>query len=401
MAADTTGSRIGNLQPTHSSSPAGGRDLSLDAARGLIVALMALDHVRIFFSEAQFNPVDLDQTTFGYFLTRWVTHLCAPGFFFIAGMGASLMAGKAGKARVARFLVVRGVWLIALELLVFGFAWSFNPGWSWLGVIWSLGASMIVMAGLIFVPRLLLLVVAAAFAAGHNAISVNEPGPLVTVLYSGGFAQLPVLGPKIVLYSIVPWLALMALGYAATPWLAPQGKPSSRRLLVVGATALAAFAVARLAGVGQSAWNGFTAYPEFWRTLSSFLNVDKYPPSLQFSLLMLGLMAVFLAYAAAPRNRRGLVEICAVYGRVPFFFYAIHLFLIHGAALALATALGWPHEQLVWKGVGPNLTPPDGYGLPLIGVYAAWFAVLLALYPACTWFGAVKDRSRLWWIRFL
>lgn len=401
MAADTTGSRIENLQPAHSSSPAGGRDLSLDAARGLIVALMALDHVRIFFSEAQFNPVDLDQTTFSYFLTRWVTHLCAPGFFFIAGMGASLMAGKTGKARVARFLVVRGVWLIALELLVFGFAWSFNPGWSWLGVIWSLGASMIVMAGLIFVPRLLLLVVAAAFAAGHNAISVNEPGPLVTVLYSGGFAQLPVLGPKIVLYSIVPWLALMAVGYTATPWLAPQGKPSSRRLLVVGATALAAFAVARLAGAGQSAWNGFTAYPEFWRTLSSFLNVDKYPPSLQFSLLMLGLMAVFLAYAAAPRNRRGLVEIYAVYGRVPFFFYAIHLFLIHGAALALATALGWPHEQLVWKGVGPNLTPPDGYGLPLIGVYAAWFAVLLALYPACKWFGAVKDRSRLWWIRFL
>lgn len=381
--------------------PPAARDLSLDAARGLIVALMALDHVRIFFAQAQFDPVDLDQTTLGYFLTRWVTHLCAPGFFFIAGVGASLMQDKAGKARVARFLAIRGVWLIALELLVFGFAWSFNPGWSWLGVIWALGASMIVMAGLIYVSRLILFVIAAAFAVGHNAIPVGEPGPLVAVLYWGGFAQLPLLGPKIVLYSIAPWLALMALGYAAAPWLAPQGKPSPRRLLTAGAVAVAAFAAARVAGVGQNPWNSFTAYPEFWRTLSSFLNADKYPPSLQFSLLTLGLMALFLAFAASRRTPTGVVAICAVYGRVPFFFYALHLFLIHGGALALAILLGWPHDQLFWKGVGPSLTPPDGYGLPLIGVYGVWLLVLLALYPACKWFGAIKTRSRAWWIRFL
>lgn len=162
------------------------RDPALDVARGLIVALMALDHVRIFFSAAQFDPTDLDSTNIGWFLTRWVTHLCAPGFFFIAGVGAALMQGRQSKPELAKFLLIRGGWLIALELAVFGIAWSFNPGWAWLGVIWGLGASMILLAGLVFVPRLLVLAVAMAFTLLHDALwpAAVLPPSVEALLYS-------------------------------------------------------------------------------------------------------------------------------------------------------------------------------------------------------------------------
>lgn len=184
----------------------------------------------------------------------------------------------------------------------------------------------------------------------------------------------------------------MALGYAAAPWLMPEGRPAVRRLVLAGAAMLAAFVLLRLAGFGGASGIG-EADGGAMRALMAFLNVQKYPPSLQFSLATLGLMALFLALVARLEARpRVLAAPLQAYGRVPFFFYLLHLFLIHGAALAVAGLLGWPTNSLFWEGIGPSLRPPDGYGFGLGGIYLAWLAVLALLYPVCAWFGRLKTR---------
>lgn len=381
----------------------GRRDWALDSTRGLIVALMALDHVRIFFSAAQFDPTDLDSTSLGWFLTRWVTHLCAPGFFFIAGLSAALMQRRQGRRELASFLLVRGLWLILLELAVFGIAWSFNPGWLWFGVIWGLGASMVLLAGLIFVPRSLLLIVAAGFTLLHNWLwpSGLLPATIEALLYSGGVADLPLLGQRLIIYPVLPWAALMAIGYAAAGWLIPA-RPAAGRLAAAGAIMVAAFIVSRVAGLGAPADSGFEPGGGI-RALLSFLNVEKYPPSLQFSLATLGVLALLLALAVRferlPRAAM-LLHPLQAYGRVPFFFYLIHLFLIHGLALAAAVLLGWPTAYLFWEGIGPNLKPPEGYGFGLGGIYPTWLLVLALLYPLCAGFARLKQKHPEAWLRF-
>ncbi|MDQ8756214.1 heparan-alpha-glucosaminide N-acetyltransferase domain-containing protein [Sphingosinicella sp. LHD-64] len=377
------------------------RDISLDVSRGLIIALMALDHVRIFFSAAQFDPVDLDQTTAGYFLTRWVTHLCAPGFFFIVGLGAWLIGRKHGRLKLAGFLALRGLWLVVLEFALFGFAWSFHPGWTWFGVIWGLGAGMILLSVLLLVPRPALLAGAALFILLHNAFSIPSGGALAQILYTGGWAQLPLFGGEVILYPILPWAALMMLGYAIGPWLMPAGQSAAKPLAFAGAIALLLFVLVRLAGYGQSPGGGFEGQPDLGWTILSFLNVQKYPPSLQFALVTLGLLLLFQAWTAGRQAVTGPLSLLATYGRVPFFFYAFHLFLIHGAALLVAWLLGWPISYLFWTGEGPNLVPPEGFGFVLVGVWLTWLAVLVVLYPACRWFGKVKSGSGHIWLRFL
>ncbi len=377
------------------------RDVSLDVSRGLIIALMALDHVRIFFSAAQFDPIDLDQTTAGYFLTRWVTHLCAPGFFFIVGLGAWLIERKDGRLELARFLTLRGLWLIALEFTLFGFAWSFQPGWTWLGVIWGLGAGMILLSALLFVPRPALLAIAIMFTLLHNALNIPSEGAFTQISYAGGWAQLPLLGGEVILYPVLPWAALMVLGYTVGPWLMPAGQSAARRLAAAGAAALLLFVLVRLAGYGQSTVGGFEGQPGLGWTILSFLNVQKYPPSLQFSLVTLGLLLLFQAWVAGRQASAAPLSLLATYGCVPFFFYAIHLFLIHGAALFVAAFLGWPTSYLFWSGEGPNLVPPEGFGFALVGIWLIWLAVLAVLYPACRWFATVKSGPGHIWLRFL
>jgi len=376
---------------------------SLDIVRGLIVAIMALDHVRIYFASAQFDPVDLSQTDAGWFFTRLVTHICAPGFFFIAGFGSYLAeANGASKAKLASFLFTRGVWLIALELTVMGVAWSFGfAGWFWFGVLWGLGAAMIVMAALIFAPRVLILLAAGAAILTQEywlALVPQEQGSIWALIATGGVWVAPLVGPKIVLYPLLPWLLLMALGYAAAPMLMKAGKPLASRLGLTAAVLIAGFIAARVTGFGGGA---AVSDPH---ALLAFLNVEKYPPSLQFSLLTIGVLLFCFAAIASFEESPGLRAVLSplrVFGRAPFFFYILHIYLIHGAALLCATLLKWPHDQLFWSGVGPSLRPPDGYGFGLPGVYVAWIAVLAVLYPLCAWFAAVKASRNDLWLRYL
>lgn len=381
------------------------RNASLDATRGLIVALMALDHVRIFFSAAPFDPVDLAHTTPGYFLTRWVTHPCAPGFFFIAGLSVSLFESRMGKPVLSGFLLQRGAWLMALELLLFGLAWSFNPGWWWFGVIWGLGLAMVAMAGLIHLPRSALFVAALAFTVGHD-IAWNAWTGLApaadALLYSGGWVSTPAFGTRLVLYPLLPWLCLMALGYACGPRLVNHDGLRERTALVAGSLALIAFVVARAIGYGQPADGGLDFDGGIARRAMSFLNVEKYPPSLQFSLLTIGLLLLVLWAAQRWRLAEGrLLRPFVTFGRVPFFFYLVHLFLIHGAAWVVAILLQWPTAYLFWRDAQPNLIPPPGYGFGLPGIYLVWLSILAALFPACAGFARLKARHDRWWLKFL
>lgn len=377
-----------------------GRDPALDISRGLIVALMALDHVRIFFSGAQFDPGDVDATTPGWFFTRFVTHLCAPGFYFLAGMSAALMERRGmAKADVSRFLVTRGAILILLEILVFGFAWSFNPGWFWFGVIAGLGAAMILLAGALWAPRAALLVGALAFTLLHDALWSRglAPQPLNSYLYYGGRVELPLVGPRIVLYSLLPWAALMLLGYASASWLMPGGRPARRRFLIAGLGGVAAFVALRLFHIGErrSSFEPAGGWPH---DLLSFLDIEKYPVSLQFALATLGLLALFMA--AVSGRRPGLLGPLNLFGRVPFFFYFLHIFLIHSLAVLTALLLGWPLDYLRWTSIGPNLAPPDGYGFGLAGIYAAWLLVLALLYPVCLRYAQLRAERPGSWLRY-
>jgi uncharacterized membrane protein len=384
---------------------AGARDPILDISRGLIVAVMALDHVRIFFSAAKFEPTDLDSSNAAWFFTRFVTHLCAPGFFFIAGMGAGLMRQRGMEKRdLAAFLATRGAILILLEIFLFGLAWSFDPGWFWFGVIAGLGAAMILLAAALFLPRAVLLVAALAFIFLHNAFWPGGalPHAVNVFVYAGGMAPLPLLGPRIILYPLLPWAALMILGYAAADWLMPGARPQPRRLASAGLAAIALFVLLRVLHFGESAEGGWSASGDGVRQILSFLNVQKYPPSLQFSLVTLGLLALLAAGTTA--LVRGAVphwlSPLQVYGRTPFFFYLVHIFLIHALALATAAILGWPTNYLFWSPPGPSLVPPDGYGYGLAGIYAMWLFVLALLYWPCRWFGRAKAARPGSWLRY-
>lgn len=382
------------------------RVASVDIVRGLIVALMALDHTRMYFTAAHFDPVDVNETTLGYFLTRWVTHLCAPGFFFLAGLGVALAESAGQSARQSTVLLMtRGAWLIALELTVIGFAWSFNLGWSWFGVIWSLGLSMICLGLLRWAPKLVLLAVAISFTTLHNLLpltAIFENESVRSALYSAGFVEADAIGRKLVLFPLLPWLSIMILGYAAAPWLAPNGRPSVGKFLLVGAGAVGLFVALRMLGIGEPPEGGVQDYATPAQDVMSFLNVEKYPPSLQFSLATLGVLAVFVAgvEALGDKARRAFYPLL-VFGSVPFFFYVLHLYLIHGLAFVTANALSWSTDYLFWRNPWPNLDPPEGYGFGLAGVWAVWILVLAILLPLCIAFWKYKRASRAWWTKYI
>lgn len=396
-----------------------GRLDSIDMARGLIMFLMALDHVRIFFSNAQFSAVDPEKTNLLLFLMRWVTHYCAPGFFVIAGIAIFIYLSRVeDKTAVARFLVVRGLWLIVLELTVIGFAWSFNPGWSWLGVIWSLGWSFLIMAALLYVPRPFVLwgsVVVVFFhaLAGYPYLDslTGPPDAFMAFWYAGGPTQLPLLGTRGVLYSVWPWAAYMSLGFGIGQVFSKALPERVSFLVRAGATLVAAYILVRVTNfygnpeITFRGWSGqFVFGQDVASTIISFLNTSKYPPSPQFALMTLGPLCLLLAFWVRYDGSKQLAWALKPFrtvGRVPFFFYILHLYLIHLLALLVAWLKGERTDFLIWQGVYPKLRPPEGYGYSELSVLAIWLLVCLTLYFACIWFEGYKRQHTYWWLRFL
>src|SRR5262245_45778691 len=382
---------------------------SIDLVRGVVMILMALDHVRDFFSNRLFlDATDLTTTTTAIFLTRWVTHYCAPTFVFLTGTGAFL-AGTRGMSRraLSRFLLTRGLWLVFLDLTVIRLSWMFNydlyrhgPG-----VLWAIGWSLVVLAALVFLPTWAVTAFGLVMVASHNLLDgfdaeqLRLPAWLWVVLHRPGEA--PVLhGISIGTgYCLVPWMGVLAAGYGFGSLLMADRDVRRPRLLVLGAALTLAFVVLRSAnGYGDP-----RPWKEQWEagfTFLSFLNCTKYPASLLYLLMTLG-PAIF-ALGLFDRPLGPLARPVVTFGRVPLFFYLLHVPLIHGGAVLCDFVRFGCSPQ---RNGGPwTVKPgevPSSYGVSLPIVYLIWLALLLVLYPACRWFAELKRRRQDAWLSYL
>jgi uncharacterized membrane protein len=365
------------------------RVLSVDIVRGAVMVLMALDHVRVYSGLPPGGP------TYGIFFTRWVTHFCAPAFFFLAGTGAYLRLERRGDKRdLSRFLVTRGLWLVVLELTVLRVGWTFNfdfQHYLLAGVIWALGWCMVLLAGIIWVPRPAIAAGAIAIIAGHNLVGPSVPtqSAFWQILYSGG-----AVGNIAVLYVIVPWVAVMAAGYAF-------GAVVRNRAVCIrlGLGAIVLFLVLRgIDGYGD---------PHHWHAVSPqvpfvirFLATTKYPASLDYLLMTLGptiLVLPFLNNATGP-----IARMLDTFGRVPFFFYVLHIPLIHASACVVSLIrTGSVDPWLFTNHPMWNPEPPPGYTWSLALLYLVWAIVIALLYPACRWYARVKATHRSVWLSYL
>lgn len=374
---------------------------AVDLVRGAAIVLMALDHTRDYTTALRFAPEDLARTTLPVFLTRWITHVCAPTFLLLAGVGIGLAATRMAPAALRRFLVTRGLWLLVLELLVTPLGWQFGfePLPAFALVLWVLGWSMILMALVVGAPSAVVGAVALAVIAGHNLADGVRPdsfgawAPLWHLLHVPGFLW---PGGIFVAYPLVPWVAVMALGVAIAGICRWEARRRQRVFVLAGVTAVVLFVVLRAVnGYGNPApWR---PQPTLALTVASFLNLLKYPPSFQFLLMTLG--PALLALAWAERARGVVAATLTVYGRVPLFFYVAHIVVAHALAVLLAFAQGgeWRRIQVVNH---PEQVP-DWFGLPLPGVYAAWGVVVALLYVPCVVMDRLKSSRPEWWWRYL
>jgi uncharacterized membrane protein len=372
---------------------------SIDVLRGIVIVLMALDHVREYFMGiGGVSPSDVERTTGLLFATRWVTHFCAPVFILLAGMSAYLSSKRCTKGELSRTLLTRGLWLIALEWTVVTFAWTFNFKYQ-LGlimqVLWVIGVSMIVLAGLIRLPVWAVGLFGFVVCYTHNLLDGVSPAQF------GAFAPLwqvlHVQGPTpfgYVHYPLIPWVGVMAIGYALGT-LYDAASPHRRRLFVaLGVVAIATFVLLRATNFYGDP-RPWVPHEGFGRSLMSFMNVTKYPPSLLYLLATLGPALIALAALESARGR--IASILETFGSVPLFFYVLHLMLAHLAAGLVALTMGFGTEVLT----NFFLFFPRQWGLGLSATYLAWLWLLITLYPACLWFAALKRRRREGWLIYL
>jgi uncharacterized membrane protein len=376
--------------------------------------IMALDHVRDFIHRGAMlsSPTDLATTTPILFLTRWITHFCAPVFMFAAGLGVYLwwQRGKT-KGQLSRYLATRGLWLVFLEVTVMRLAYNFDFAQSYpvlLLVFWALGGCMILMAALVWIPIRALAVLSVATIALHNLLDGIQPArfgsaaPLWNVIHQPG--AFPLGGMLMIVgYPLVPWVAVMALGFSLGPLFQMERARRQRYLLSIGAAMTVAFFIVR----------GFNVYgdPAPWSaqhsatfTALSFLNTTKYPPSLAFLLMTLG--PALLLLGLLDRRSFKASNPVIVFGRVPFFYFVTHFYLAHIAAAVLALVR---YGSAAWSFIfhpvpsmgGPvKLYPPD-FGYDLWVAYLVWATIVVGLYPACRWFAGVKARRKDWWLSYL
>ncbi|MES1183978.1 MAG: heparan-alpha-glucosaminide N-acetyltransferase domain-containing protein [Myxococcales bacterium] len=380
--------------------PRADRTRSIDLLRGGVMVLMVLDHARDFFVGVGPGPTDLATTTVPLFLTRWVTHFCAPVFVLLAGVSAQLYAQKRGLPAARRFLLTRGLWLVLLELTIVRFAWIPDPFYHFvlLQVIWVLGWSMVVLAGLSYLPRSAVLVVGAVIVLGHNALDRFDRGnfgqlePVWNLLHER--AMLKFSGRRVfVSYPVLPWLGVAALGFGLGSWYQKPPPERQRLLLRCGALATLGFVLLRAVNIygDPQPWSTQARGSAF--TVLSFLNCQKYPPSLAYLLMTLGPALIVLALLERVPARSW--QPIVTFGRVPLFFYVAHLYLLRFTAAPLAFARWGPSA----------FKPPPGHagspGLPLWTAYLALVLAILLLYPACRWFARKKAESRSPWLSYL
>jgi uncharacterized membrane protein len=366
------------------------------------MVLMALDHTRDFFGPSGMHPRDVADPAL--FLTRWITHFCAPLFILLSGISAWLYGARGrSTGEVSRFLLTRGLWLILIEFTVVRLGWSFSLDLSSFvtQVIFAIGASMVVLAGLIHLPRWAIAAIALVMIAGHNMLDgiraeqFGAFGWIWNFLHQPGMLQFGTGRHLFVLYPLIPWIGVMAAGYALGPLFKRDAGARVQWFTWLGAAVTVGFVLLRATNLyGDPA--PWTVHDSALATLLSFINCEKYPPSLLYLMMTLGPGLLLLAAFEGARGR--LAGVITTFGRVPFFYYVAHIYLIHALAVAFAW---WTSGGAAWlMGAFPP-ERPAGYGLSLAGIYAVWLVVVIALYPLCRWFAALKQRRGDWWLSYL
>ncbi len=383
---------------------------SIDILRGVVMVIMALDHVRDFFHSSAMtaDPLDPETTYPALFFTRWITHFCAPVFVFLSGVSARLAGTRRTPAELSRFLLFRGLWLILAEVVVVTLGITFNPVYNviFLQVIWAIGTSMVLLGILVRLPVIWTMLAGVLLVFGHQVTDylpapAGSAGVIYQLLLTARASVIPLSDTRFIfaLYAVLPWAGVMFLGYAAGSWYLP-GMPAGKRmrnLLIAGGAAVTLFIILRLL-------NGY-GDPAPWKpqrtslyTFLSFLNATKYPPSLMFLLMTVG--PALLLLGPLERLQGRLAGIFSVYGKVPFFYYVIHFYLIHLFTAAAFFASGYPVSKIADPQI-PFFFRPVTFGYELWAVYLIWLLVVVLLYRPCLWFSRYKADHKQWWLSYL
>jgi uncharacterized membrane protein len=381
------------------------RIASIDILRGIVMVIMALDHTRDYFSDYHYNPTDLSHAGTALFFTRWITHFCAPIFIFLAGTSAflSLSKGKT-KPQASMFLLTRGIWLIILELTIVRFGWQFNLEYQhmFVQVIWAIGWSMVALSLLVFLPRALILAFGLLLIFGHNAFDYMHAADYGSnavwwnIFHEFGLVDFGNGVTMLVIYPLIPWIGVMAAGYCFGAIVKKEEQERNKWLYGIGIAAIVLFILLRATNIygdpfpwqQQGAW---------WRTVLSFINCNKYPPSLLYLLMTIGPAIALLPILDKMRNAAG--RFFTVFGRVPLFYYILHIYLIHAMALIGGMLLHVPYEY--FTDTNKAFGPKPGWGFSLPVVYVAWLSAIAVLYLPCRWFMYIKLNHKKWWLSYL
>lgn len=384
---------------------------NIDMLRGLVIVIMALDHVRDYFmAGTEQDPMTDPEVSAALFFTRWVSHFCAPVFVFLSGTSAGLMQARKSKLALGSFLFKRGCWLIIVEMLLISTAWTFSPGGIAqvqglvlipMQVIWVIGASMVALAAFQFLGARICLIIGLVIIAGHNTLDLfwpvtkifDQDAPWWVALHGqASYAIGPVL--LVFAYPLLPWIGVILLGFGATAIFEKIPEQRDKQLILSGLVFIALFILLRSADVYGDP-NPWELQGDPIRTIIDFLNISKYPPSLLFVLITLGGAALLCAYAS--RIPTAIKKPLVTFGRAPFAFYVAHLYLIHALSVVLGVYQGFEVNQMLTI----MFFYPKGFGISLFGVYAVWLGIVIALYPFSKWVVSVKMRRKDWWLSYV
>lgn len=374
---------------------------SIDITRGLVMVIMALDHVREFWHKTAMtvSPTDLTKTTTALFFTRWITHLCAPAFVFLAGTSAYISFRRTGNISESRkFLLTRGLWLVLLEFTLINFALWFDIRFRLLilEVIGAIGFSFIILSLLLSLGSRTVGTLGLIIILSHNMLQVGEmpvskaSALLFSALFRPNMIQFSDVFSIFTAYPVIPWLGIMLLGFGFGEVFELTFEKRKKFLLWSGTSALFLFVVLRFTNIyGDPAiWSD---QKSCWFTFLSFINVTKYPPSLLFTLLFVGLTLITLRISEGLQGK--FPSLSESYGKVPFFYFVVHLYLIHALMFVMLFIQGYGKDDMVF-GAFKNGRPDTGGGISLTGVYLIWLGVVIVMYPFCRWYGRFKAEKR-------
>lgn len=384
---------------------------SIDILRGLVMVLMALDHTRDYFhyDASIHNPTDIETTTPFLFFTRFITHYCAPVFVFLAGTSASLYGNNKSKSQLFKFLFTRGFWLIILEIFLNSLNWTFDITYSFvvLQVIWAIGLSMMVLSILIYLPKKIILIIGTLLIIGHNLLDSivmeGDSWESITWYILHQSQGMPISQTRFVYfaYPVIPWIGLIALGYCFGTFYQKNFSALTRKkwLLYLGFGSILSFFVLR----GINVYGNLTPWTiqdTTIKTILSFFKVTKYPPSLAYVLITIGPSLLFLYAIENIKNK--ITDILLVFGRVPLFYYFLHLFVIHVFAILGVLVLNRNGQELLSNISENPISGLASHGYSLFIVYLVWIGIVTLLYFPCKKYMIYKaNNKQKWWLSYL